>query len=137
MSTKKRANITTGDLDQLYLSPDGIVHELVGIEPEPKVTMRPISDGEDTVGGVSEFHDWVRLIPETEVARRKKVVAPAKEEKPKRKYTKKNKKPAEQAPGAGVAPSHNTEAGKSDGASVLTIDDEIAKAKEESANRKI
>jgi hypothetical protein len=76
MSHKPRANITAQDIGQLYRGQDGKVYELIDIESEPRATMKPLQDDGDFIKEyVSFFSGFVQLIPLTEVARRKKVVA--------------------------------------------------------------
>lgn len=83
--------ITTKDIGKLYTTDGKDVWELVEFIPEPQVTMQKYSTSLDGTqqprgleprkqGGISEFKDFVRLVPEHKPP-----------SAPKRKYTRKEK----------------------------------------------
>ena len=78
-------NITTRDLGTFYVDKEGTIWKLINFKPEPQVEMYNVKIDSVKSGNLSEFKDFVRLIPE------------------KRKYTRKEK-PVEQASTPSAAP---------------------------------
>jgi hypothetical protein len=77
MTRKQRANITPDDVGIAYLGDDGKLYHLTDYTPPPtEATVRFEQAGtfELKEGSLPKFQSFIRLIPETEVARRKRPV---------------------------------------------------------------
>ena len=70
--TKPKAK-TQWEVGALYTTDGKDVWRCLAYQPEPRVTMEPLNERDTTrEGSVSQFSDFVRLIPETDPPKREK-----------------------------------------------------------------